>query len=194
MIQSDRELIAEIQSGKIESFRILVERHKDRAFTLAVRLLKQRADAEEALQDAFLRAFQGLEDFRGDAKFNTWLYRILYNVCMTRLGRAKPEAEQYSFQEEEREELTIQIASGDSLPDEVLEQNEFITLISHEIDQMPEHYRLILTLYYIEELSYEEMSDVLQLPLGTIKTHLFRGRALLRSIVIEKYYPEVKTV
>ena len=194
MTQSDQELIVEIQSGKIASFRVLVERHKDRAFTLAVRLLKQRTDAEEALQDAFLRAFQGLEDFRGDAKFSTWFYRILYNVCLTRLGRAKPEAQQYSFQEEEGEEFSLQIASGDSLPDEVLEQNEFMTLISREIERMPEQYRVILTLYYIEELSYEEMSDVLQLPLGTIKTHLFRGRALLRSTVIEKYYPEVKTV
>jgi RNA polymerase sigma-70 factor (ECF subfamily) len=194
MNPSDRELILEIQSGKTSSFRILVERHKDRAFTLAVRLLKQRHDAEEALQDAFLRAFQSLEDFRGDAKFGTWFYRIVYNVCLTRLGRTKPEPERYSFQEDEGEGITLQISSNDSLPDEVLEQNEFMTLISHEIEQMAEHYRVILTLYYINELSYEEMSEILHLPLGTIKTHLFRGRALLRATVIEKYYPEEKTV
>lgn len=194
MNPSDRELILEIQSGKTSSFRILVERHKDRAFTLAVRLLKQPHDAEEALQDAFLRAFQALEDFRGDAKFSTWFYRIVYNVCLTRLERAKPEEEKYSFQEDEDERFSLQIASADSLPDEVLEQAEFLSLISREIERMPEQYRVILTLYYIEEMSYEEMSEILQLPLGTIKTHLFRGRALLRSAVIGKYYPEEKTV
>ncbi len=129
MTRSDQELIAEIQSGRTASFRDLVERHKDRAFTLAIRLLKQRTDAEEALQDAFLRAFQGLEDFRGDAKFSTWFYRILYNVCLTRLGRVKPEAQQYSFQEEKSEEFSLEIASGDSLPDEVLEAERV-----HDVD------------------------------------------------------------
>jgi RNA polymerase sigma-70 factor (ECF subfamily) len=194
MAQSDQELIAEIQSGKTANFRILVERHKDRAFTLAVRLLKQRNDAEEALQDAFLRAYKALEDFRGDAKFSTWFYRIVYNICLTRLARMKPEADQHSYQTDEEERYLFQVASVDALPDEILEQNEFMTVIAREIERMPEHYRVILTLYYINEMTYEEMSDILQLPLGTIKTHLFRGRAFLRSTVIRKYYAEEKTV
>ncbi len=194
MTQSDQELIREIQSGKTSSFRVLVERHKDRAFTLALRLLRQRTDAEEALQDAFLRAFQALDDFRGDAKFGTWFYKIVYNVCLTRLGRTKPDTGHFSFQNDEDEKITLHIASDDSLPDEALEQSEFMSLISQEIERMPDHYKTIITLYYINELSYEEMSDVLQLPLGTIKTHLFRGRALLRSTMIRKYYPEGKSV
>jgi RNA polymerase sigma-70 factor (ECF subfamily) len=157
-------------------------------------LLKHRNDAEEALQDAFLRAYNACGDFRGDAKFSTWFYRILTNVCLTRLGRAKQDEEQFSFQEHEDDRFALPIASEDSLPDEILEQSEFMTLITREVEQMPEHYRMILTLYYINELSYEEMSDVLHIPLGTIKTHLFRGRALLRSTMIEKYYPEEKRV
>jgi RNA polymerase sigma-70 factor (ECF subfamily) len=194
MTQSDQELIREIQSGTTSSFRVLVERHKDRAFTLALRLLRHRTDAEEALQDAFLRAFQALDDFRGEAKFGTWFYKIVYNVCLTRLGRTKPDTGHFSFQDDEDEKITLQLASDDSLPDETLEQSEFMTLISQEIERMPEHYRTIITLYYINELSYEEMSDILQLPLGTIKTHLFRGRALLRSTMIRKYYTEGKSV
>jgi RNA polymerase sigma-70 factor (ECF subfamily) len=194
MTKSDQELIREIQSGTTSSFRVLVERHKDKAFTLALRVLRQRTEAEEALQDAFLRAFQALDDFRGDAKFGTWFYRIVYNVCLTRLGRTKQDTVHLSFQDDEDEKITLQIASDDCLPDEVLEQSEFMTLISQEIERMPEHYRTIITLYYINELSYEEMSDVLQLPLGTVKTHLFRGRALLRSTMIRKYYPEGKSV
>jgi RNA polymerase sigma-70 factor (ECF subfamily) len=194
MTKSDQELIREIQSGTTSSFRVLVERHKDRAFTLALRMVRQRTDAEEALQDAFLRAFQALDDFRGEAKFSTWFYKIVYNVCLTRLGRTKPDTGHFSFQDDEAEHITLQLASDDSLPDEILEQSEFMTLISQEIERMPEQYRTIITLYYINELSYEEMSDVLQLPLGTIKTHLFRGRASLRSTMIRKYYPEGKSV
>ncbi len=113
---------------------------------------------------------------------------------MTRLGRNKHEVESYSIQEEGKEEYSSQIASDDFLPDEVLEQKEFQAMIGREIEKMPEHYKAILTLYYVQELSYEEMGEVLQLSPGTIKTHLFRGRSLLRSKVIQKYYTEAKSV
>ncbi len=191
MPQTDLELIREVQSGRVESFRTLVERHKDRAFTLAVRMLRKRSDAEEALQDAFLRAFHALDEFRGEAKFTTWFYRILTNVCLTRLERSRSDTGSFSFQDDG--ELP-EPRSDDLLPDEALEQQEFVEAVTKEIGAMPERYRLVLTLYYMQELSYEEMGSVLGLPSGTVKTHLFRARALLRNAVVAKYYPEAKSI
>ncbi len=85
----DEQLIERIQQGEIRCFADLVDRHKDRALTVAVRLLRRREDAEEAVQDAFVRAFRGLAEFRGESRFSTWFYRILYNICLTRLRRGQ---------------------------------------------------------------------------------------------------------
>src|SRR5437867_5878566 len=87
MSLSDNEIIRSVRTGETRQYARLVDRYKDRAFTLAVRILKNRQDAEEAAQDAFVRAYNALDKFEGTAKFGTWFYRILYNVCLTKLGK-----------------------------------------------------------------------------------------------------------
>src|SRR5512138_224606 len=87
MADRDESVLAEIRGGNSRKFAVLVNRHQERALTLAVRIVGNREEAEELVQDSFVRAFRALGDFRGDAKFGTWFTRILYNVCLTRAGR-----------------------------------------------------------------------------------------------------------
>ncbi|HUI10628.1 MAG TPA: sigma-70 family RNA polymerase sigma factor [Bacteroidota bacterium] len=183
---SDTPVVEAVRSGNVRSFSLLVDRHRDRAMTLAVRLVGDRLEAEEVVQDAFLRAFRALDGFRGDSRFSTWFYRILYNACMTRL-RVSPRPPM--------EELP---ADGDRLPglsdepglDERLETEEMRDILLEEMGRLPAAYSTALTLLYVQELRYEEIADVLRIPLGTVKTNIFRGRDLLRRRVLERITEE----
>ena len=156
--------------------------------TLALRIVGVRAEAEELVQDAFLRAFRSLDQFRGDARFSTWFYRIVYNVCMTRLRRHSPARETDELSDE-----TLFEAQGDdeASAHERLEKEEVQVILHEEMDRLPEKYRIALTLFYVQELSYEEMTAVLEMPLGTVKTNLSRGRLLLRKRVLARMETEV---
>jgi RNA polymerase sigma-70 factor (ECF subfamily) len=188
----DREIIDAIRAGNSRRFSILVDRHKDRAMTLAVRLVGERNEAEELVQDSFLRAFRSLGTFRGDAKFTTWFYRILYNVCMTSVRRRKELP-----MLDPREDPSADGAEwADAEPGivERLETDEVREILLEEILRLPEAFRAALTLFYVQELKYEEMTLVLQVPLGTVKTNLSRGRTLLRERVLSRIKDEVQSL
>ncbi len=186
MAKNDQEIIKLIKAGDVSAFKELVVRYKDRGFSLALRLLKNREDAEEALQDSFLRAFRGLEDFRQDAKFGTWFYRIVYNVCLTRIERASTLPIFDPNVDDEVNEL-LEIPAMDASPVEELEQKELASLLQQKIKTLPEQYSVVLSLFYFQQLGYEEICDVLGLPLGTVKTHLFRARTMLYHSLMHLY-------
>jgi len=191
VLDTDRHIIEEIRSGQTRRYAVLIDRHKDRAMTLALRLTGNRQESEELIQDAFLRAYRSLHQFRGDAKFGTWFYRILYNLCLTRVTRKKGKPEQLDVSDErmldnilvDEEEATIQ---------ERMEEDEMQQMIAAEIAEMPEKFRTVLTLFYVQEMSYEEITAVLNQPLGTVKTNLFRARNLLRERVLAGMKGEMK--
>lgn len=193
MLDLDRQIIEEVRAGNTRRYAQLVDRHKDRAMTLALRLTGSREEAEELLQDAFLRAFKNLDRFRGDAKFATWFYRILYNLCLTKISRRKGKPEVVTMENDRRldslfvdeDELTIH---------QKLEREEFQEMISREIDALPEKYKSAVVFFYVQEMSYEEICAVQSLPLGTVKTNLFRGRNLLRERVMKKLKGEMRFV
>jgi RNA polymerase sigma-70 factor (ECF subfamily) len=187
---TDLDIIEAIRKGNSRRFGLLVDRHKDRAMTLALRLVGDRGEAEELVQDAFLRAFRNLSQFRGDAKFTTWFYRILYNVCMTHLLRRPKESP--TFERGERESLEAHLVEADDISTlERLENEETQLILQEEMDRLPQNFRAALTLFYVQELGYEEMTSVLEIPLGTVKTHLARGRLLLRQRVLDRMRQEV---
>jgi RNA polymerase sigma-70 factor (ECF subfamily) len=180
---SDDGIIENIGKGEKRQFALLIDRYKDRAMTLAVRMVRNREDAEEIVQDAFVRAYNGLEKFQGSAKFSTWLYRIVYNLCLTKIGRNKTvpaavdvnDAEETIFEDEEGID-----------PHTELESKQLIALVRTIIDAMPERYASVLSLFYFQELSYDEICNVTQLPLGTVKAHLFRARNMLQSRIMQE--------
>lgn len=189
MTDPDTEIINAVRAGESRRFGALVDRHKDRAMTLAYRLVGEKSEAEELVQDSFLRAFRSLGTFRGDAKFSTWFYRILYNVCMTRVRRRRDISVRIDGEDPSGEAD----AWADPAPDmlERMESDEIREILLEEMLRLPEAFRAALTLFYVQELKYEEMTEVLRVPVGTVKTHLSRGRALLRERVLERMKDEV---
>jgi RNA polymerase sigma-70 factor (ECF subfamily) len=187
---SDQQIIQEILGGKSRRFAVLVDRYKDRGMTLAVRLLGGREEAEEVLQDAFVRAFRGLREFRSEAKFATWFYRILYNLCITRITRRKS-----SFLGMEREEAdgsgTLFVDPDAATPYKIVETRDLSAILLEEVARLPDRFRAVVTLFYLEEMSYEDLAATLNLPLGTVKTNLFRARVLLRRRVLQRTHEKV---
>ncbi len=181
----DRPLIEGILRGNTRDFTLLVRRYQDRSMTLALRLLGNRAEAEELVQDAFMRVYRNLSRFRGEAAFHTWLYRIVYNLCLSKISRRRekpgePIAEELSPAAAEFSgtgELSVQEAV------ELAEQKE---IVRQEIGNLPFNYRTAVTLFYLQEMTYEEIGAVMEIPIGTVKTYLYRGRVSLSRRVVAR--------
>ncbi len=188
---TDRDIIDSVRAGNTRSYATLVDRHKDRAMTLAVRLIRSREEAEEIVQDAFLRAYRNLDQFRGEAKFSTWFYRILYNLCMTRVARRRGNLVTFEVDDGKMADRAVVGEEMISVLDRI-EQEELNTIIASEIENLPEKFKTLVTLFYVQEMSYEEISAVLKMPLGTLKTNLFRSRNILRKRVFARVKDEVK--
>ena len=171
--QIEQQLIDRVVSGDTRAFAGIVDRHKDKAMTLAVRLLRNREEAEEALQDAFVRAYKGLVAFNRNASFSTWLYRIVYNVCLTRIAKRRHSAGHISL-EDQTEEMY-----HNETPLQEIDSKDRAEFISKAIDTLPQHLSIPVTLFYVQELSYDEISEVTGMPLGTVKTNLHRSRKIL---------------
>lgn len=190
-VDPDRAVISQILAGHSKLYTVLVNRHKDAALTLALRMVRDRHDAEELVQDAFVRAFRNLGKFRGDACFGTWFYKILHNLCLTRISRRRPVATAIDIMAEETDGHYL-VDTDDPSPLEIMEGEELQKTIVVALENLPVSQRTVLTLFYVQDMSYEEIAEVVGMPLGTVKTHLFRGRLLLRKRVLRELKGEVE--
>ncbi|HEV2662618.1 MAG TPA: sigma-70 family RNA polymerase sigma factor, partial [Ktedonobacteraceae bacterium] len=129
-------------------------------------------------QETFFAAWQGLPAFRGDARFSTWLYRIAYNCCLKQLEQRKRDS---ALQTAIQAEQILQEESCDARAAEELETYERQALVREHLSLLPTKYRVVLILRHLQEMTYEEMAEILTIPIGTIKTHLFRARNLLKE-------------
>jgi RNA polymerase sigma-70 factor (ECF subfamily) len=183
MPSADEEIVRRVLAGDKRAFGELIDRHKDKAMTLAVRMLRDRQEAEEALQDAFVRAHNALPRFEWKASFSTWFYRIVYNVCATSLGR-RLDAVHVSLDDET--EQMLDVPGDEPAPDIAYELREVRVAVTEEIERLPATYVSILTLFFVNDQSYEQIVDVTGLPLATVKVRLFRGRLLLRNAIAKR--------
>jgi RNA polymerase sigma-70 factor (ECF subfamily) len=181
MKTSDNEIIDRILRGEEHGYAVLLQRYRARVFSLALRIVRSREEAEEAAQDAFVRAFRSLSRFERRSKFSTWLYRITYNVSLNHAQRLQKDRILTPHEEEDG------IESDDIPADLVIEQSELKGLVVEVLKTMKPEYATVLSLFYTEDQSYEEIADITGLPLGTVKNRLHRARAVLRSLVIKKY-------
>lgn len=178
----DIEIINSIQHGNKEDFRLLVDRYKDRAFSMLKRMLKNEMEAEEVLQDSFIKAFNSIPNFRGDAKFSTWFYKIVYNTCLTVLSnqKRKKDIEFISIDEE------FEIGAYDNkIYAQAENGNEYLYKL---IDKLPIRYSLIIILFYIDNLSINEISNILDVSIVNVKVILFRARNELKDLMIKHNY------
>lgn len=174
-------LIRLAQAGDAGAFGGLVLLHQDFVYGLALRVLRDPVEAEDLAQEAFVRAWLGLPNFRGHSQFRTWLYRIVTNLCYNRLPGLRRELT--SLGDDCLDNLICDEVLNIS-PAGSLEASEQRAALHHAIEQLPEHYRLLVTLRYQQELSYEEIVAVVNLPLGTVKTGLFRAKERLRQALL----------
>lgn len=181
MTINDNQLIEAIINGDTKAYGQLVHRYKDLVYTLALRMLKHREEAEEVAQDAFIKVYKSLNKFKGDSKFSTWIYKITYNTCLDRLKKNKKHFNDVAIDEYTEHKLeTIDNAL------EHMIKEEKSALIKRCIDKLPSESSYLLTLFYFEELSLDEMSDVIGIAANTIKVKLFRARKKL-TVILEQY-------
>ncbi len=172
----DRTLVRRAQQGNQDAFAELVTRHQRYVYNLAFRLLRSTDEAEDLAQEAFVRAWRGLGNFRGEAKFTTWLYRIVTNLCYSRLAGLRRQL--LSVEADDADLLAL---SPENDPPAVVEAAERRAVLHRHIAALPEKYQVVITLFYLQEFSYQEIAQVLGVPLGTVKTHLFRARERLKQ-------------
>jgi len=185
-INDDQIIINQIINGDSKAFAVLVDRYKDLVFTLALRMMKHREEAEEVSQDTFIKVFKSINKFKGDSKFSTWIYRVAYNTCLDRLKKYKKEERLVPI-----DEFTAhQVKSLDNALD-MMEKQERKQAIQDCLQLLPSDDCALLTLYYFEELSLEEISKVVNLTANNVKVKLFRSRKKLTTILREKLEPEI---
>ena len=173
----ENELVKRVCMGETQLFRLLIERHQQHIFNLCYRMLQQFEEADDATQDTFLKAYRSLKQFRGDARLKTWLCRIARNECLNRLRHEN----MASLDQQLTTDYSFQIADSTSSPLELIEQQETQSIVHAAINKLPHPYRLAITLFHLNGLSYKEISQVMEIPMGTVKTHIFRARELLKS-------------
>lgn len=185
---SDSALIEICRAGDLNAFDQLVERHQNRIFNVCYWMLGNRDEAEDASQDAFVRAFRSLANFRGDSAFGTWLHRIAVNAAIDTAQRRKRAPLPYSDLKLTGEDG---VERDDPEPDQSTQPNldpahlslreERRSAVRSALAALPEHYRVVLVLFDIEGYSYEEIAQTLSLPLGTVKSRINRARLALRE-------------
>jgi len=174
----DRELVARAQRGDKQAFGLLVERYQRKLARLLSRMIRDPAEVEDVTQEAFIRAYRALPAFRGDSAFYTWLYRIGVNTAknyLMAMGRRAPTSTEVETQEAEGFE------EGDLLrdintPESVLLSKEIATTVNAAVEELPEELRSAIQLRELEGMSYEEIAKLMDCPIGTVRSRIFRAR------------------
>jgi len=189
---SDRELVARCQAGDETAFDELVRRHQQRALNVAFQLLRDYEDAMEVAQDAFVRVYRSIGEFRGDCEFTTWLHQIVVNLARNkrrwwmRRGREKVVSLDSGLTTQDGD-VKSQVPGVDDPPDAAAVKAEFVQAVGAHLAQLPDRFREVLVLRNVEDMSYEEIAAVLHCSVGTVKSRIARAReALSQRMKAEK--------
>lgn len=172
------------RDGDPQAFEQLIQLYEKRVFALTRRICKNPADAEEAAQETFLAAWQGLKFFRGESSFSTWLYRLASNACVDLL-RKEGRHQAAAGPSLNDEELVLELPDEAPTPHTLAEQAELREQIEEGLAALPEEYRTVLVLREIHQQSYDEIAEILSLDFGTVKSRISRGRKRLRKFLLE---------
>lgn len=166
----ERELVARCQRGDDGAFVELVERYKNLVYAMIYRMVADRTQVDDLAQEVFLKVHRGLPYFRGEARLSTWIYRIVSNVCVqARSAR--------------RETTSATDVAEPASHDPAFADFELRDRIEKAIAQLPENYRFLIAAHYLKGVQYEALAESLSLPLGTVKTHLYRAKRQLRELL-----------
>jgi RNA polymerase sigma-70 factor (ECF subfamily) len=172
---NERELVERCRRGDEAAFQTLVDQYKDLVFGLIFRAVQDRSRAEDLAQDVFLRVHRGLPYFRGEARLSTWIYRIVANVCAQPAAASSTAAMTLSLDDDR----TAAWATP-TVTDRQFSDLELHDRLDKAIARLPAHYRLLIAAHYLDGVRYEDLAEALGLPLGTVKTQLYRAKQQLR--------------
>ncbi len=182
----DDALVTLVRNGDMQAFGVLVGRYQDRVFNLVYRMCSRRAEAEELAQDAFVKALERIDQFKGNSRFYTWLFRIAANLTISHQRRYKRvrfhSIDGASEDDAPAENLTAEIAQRRAPdPATAAEVAETRDMVTEALAAMEEPFRIVLVLRDMQDMDYAEIAQVLDVPVGTVKSRLFRARGLLRE-------------
>ncbi|MBR0596703.1 RNA polymerase sigma factor [Sinanaerobacter chloroacetimidivorans] len=185
--QREKQLIKKAKSGDESSFESLILGCQNRAYNIAYRYLKNEEDAMDALQESFIKIFRHLHKFKEDSRFDTWVYRIVVNTCNDMLRKNNNRKTTDSiYKVEDDKETIMEIPDNTSAPEEVYEKKEKSNEILSGLDKLSIDQKEIVILRDVQGFSYEEISDILDCSIGTVKSRLNRARLRLREILLEQ--------
>jgi RNA polymerase sigma-70 factor (ECF subfamily) len=176
---TDKELVQQVRNGNQHACRFLVAKYQGLVNHMVRRILLRNDLAEDICQDVFLKVFSRISTFRGDAKLSTWIATIAYHTSLTELSRMKGK------KESSLEFLPVASVPASFEPTHVFETEEVKKILLAMIERLPVHYRILLTLFYLEEFSYREIEQVTGMPEGTVKNYLYRARYLLKGKLLK---------
>jgi len=189
VIVSEQEqlLIERAKSGDVESFETLIRNHQSYAYNIAYRMIGNEEDAKDAAQEALIKVFKNLKAFKGDSAFSTWLYRIVMNSCKDLLRKRKPnEISIDKTYETDEGEVHMELQDDSNDPVTLYEQSEVRVTIESALEELPDNYKSVVVLREIQGLSYDEIAEIEDIPVGTVRSRINRGRRILREILKDK--------
>jgi RNA polymerase sigma-70 factor (ECF subfamily) len=174
---SDQQLVERVQAGDKAAFDLLVRKYQHRVLKLVGRFVSDAAEAEDVAQEAFLKAYRALASFRGDSAFYTWLYRIAINTAKNALvsNRRRPVDFDLDLQDPEQYDRHARLKEGDT-PEGVLLTEEIRNVVERAMEQLPEDLRTAIVLRELDGMSYEEIAEAMDCPVGTVRSRIFRAR------------------
>jgi RNA polymerase sigma-70 factor (ECF subfamily) len=178
-VTSDEQIVQRALSGDADAFGEIVQRWERRIFALAFGMLGREEDARDATQETFFAAFRNLRNFRGEAKVSSWLHRIAINQCITRQRRARVRGET-ALEDETSSEGATFLAPAHQSPAQTAESRERIKIVRRAVSALPPELREVIVMKEFEELTFQEIADVLELPLSTVKSRLYTALRQLR--------------
>ena len=174
MENDDADLVRKVLSGDVQQYRVIVERHQSRILFMGLKFLHRLEDAEDFTQEVFLRAFEKLSLYSGKGPFAAWLYRLAYHVAVN-----THQGSRQAFLEEEIDEQAL----PGNLPsaEDALASRESAESVGRALKWLPARYSLVVRMHYFDGLSYPEIADILDVPVNTIKSYIFRAKEIIRS-------------
>jgi len=179
----ERNIIERCKQGDLAAFNELVKKYEKQVYNFAYRLTGNYDDANDIAQEAFLRVYNAIGSFRGDASFTTWLFRITTNVFLDdrKRARAHPHASLDEYMELDESSVARQIEDPSPSPEAITEEKERAQILQNAIQGLPDYQRAMVSLYHTQQKSYEEIAEMMDLPIGTVKSRLNRARLALKE-------------
>ena len=180
---NDEELVKRVKAGDIDAFEDIIAKYEKRVFGVIYNMLKNDNDIEDIAQDVFIKVYRNIDKFKGNSSLYTWIYRITTNMCLDYMKKNKSMIYIDEKVQLDDSEVDLQLTSKEKLQDELYEEKEMNQKLNKAIDKLPDKQKAMIVLRDIKGLSYDEISEILEIKLGTVKSQINRARLKLKEIL-----------